>query len=101
MKRTLALISLALLLGGCSQGLLYTHTTSPLDTNMNRTPTASRTGSGKVKHLQYYTSVTWDSNAIGRIANENDIETIYFADLETHSVLLGLWRQFTVHIYGE
>ncbi len=101
MKRALVPICLALLLGGCSQGLLYTHTISPLSTNMDRTPTASRTGSGKVKHLQYYTSVTWDSNAIGRIANESGIETIYFADLETHSVLLGIWRQFTVHVYGE
>jgi len=99
-KRLFATAALALLLCGCTNGLIYTHTISPLDTNMDRTPAAAKTGAGNVKHLQYYVSVTWDSNGIGTIARENGIDTIYFADIETRSLFFGLWRQFTVHIYG-
>ena len=34
------------------------------------------------------------------IAKENGIETIYYADLETLSIL-GIWNQYTVHVYGK
>jgi len=41
-----------------------------------------------------------DSNAIGDIAKQNGIETVYFADLETMSILI-IWNQYTVHVYGQ
>lgn len=80
--------------------VVYSHTTEPLDTNMNRTPVGERTEKGGIKHLEYNIGVTWDSNAIGEIAKENGIEKIFFADVE-NICFLGLWRQRIVHIYGE
>ena len=92
---------MALFLSGCTTGLIYTHTVRPLDINHTRTQAVQKSQRGDVKHIQYYVSVTWDSNAIGDIAKKNGIETIHYADLEKISVLGGLWRQFIVHVYGE
>ena len=89
-----------LVLSGCSTGLIYTHTTRPLDLNLDRTRVVQTGHQGDVKHVQYRVSVTWDSNAIGDIARKNGLETVYYADLEILSVL-ALWSRFTVHIYGE
>jgi len=90
----------ALCLTGCGMGLIYTHTITPLDLNSNETPLVIESEEGDVKHLSYsLVDVQWDSNAIGDIALENGIETIYFADIEFLSIL-GIWNQDTVHIYG-
>ena len=95
------ILVLGLFLSGCTSGLIYTHTVRPLDLNQHDTSVAAKDGEGDIRHLQYYVSVTWGSNAIGEIAEKNGIETIYYADLETLIVFLGLWREFTVHIYGK
>ncbi|MBI1852708.1 MAG: hypothetical protein HYR85_20395 [Planctomycetes bacterium] len=85
---------------GCI-GILYRHTTEPLDENFRKTPAGvTKSGHGDVKEIRYYASVTWDTNGIGDIAKANGINTVYYADLETLSVL-GIWTQRTVHIYGE
>ncbi len=101
-QRTALLLLLlpALWLAGCTTGLIYTHTTTPLDLNANQTPLATQSEEGDVKRLSYsFVDVRWDSNAIGDIAREYGIETVYFADIERLSIL-GIWNQDTVHIYG-
>ena len=90
-----------LFLSGCSAGLLYTHTTQPLDLNLGDTQVVETRHKGNVQHLQYKVSLTWDSNAIGDIAKKNGMETIHYADLEILSVFFGLLNRYTVHIYGE
>lgn len=80
-------------------GLIYTHIIFPLDVNLDEDQFVRRPEKGDVKHIQYYIEVMWDSNAIGDIAKENGIEQVYYADLEVLNVL-GIWRQYTVHIYG-
>ncbi len=96
----LFVVLLIVSLTGCGMGLLYTHTISPLDLNSNQTPLVIESEEGDVKHLSYsLVDVQWDSNAIGDIARENGIETVYFADIEFFSIL-GIWTQDTVHIYG-
>lgn len=93
--------ALALVLSGCGAGLIYTHTVEPPDLNQRRTQAVQSGGQGDIRHIQYYVSVTWNSNGIGEIAPKNGIKTIYYADLEQISILGGLWRQFIVHVYGE
>ena len=39
------------------------------------------------------------SKHFGEIAKEHGFETVYYADLETLSVL-GVWTQQYVHVYG-
>ncbi len=50
--------------------------------------------------FSYYIDVIWDSNAIGDIAKREGIDTVYFVDLEVLKVL-GIWSQYTAHIYGK
>jgi hypothetical protein len=72
----------------------------PLDTNLSHTRKGTYHNKGNVKHLHFYVDVMWSSNAIGDIARRNGIKTVYFADLETLSVL-GIFKRYTVHVYGE
>ena len=95
-----------LLLCGCVSGLAYTHVTRPLTTHFNRTPVGDGcVAEGDVKdlNLRYnaclFVRVLWDENSIGSIAKQAGFEEIYYADLETFSIL-GIWTQYSVHVYG-
>jgi hypothetical protein len=59
-----------------------------------------READDSVKTFQYYVRVDWGDGAIGKIANEHGIKTVHYADLET-LIILGIFTQYTVHIYGE
>ncbi len=83
-------------------GIVYTHKTLPLDVNLSRTPAGTFGSEKDVKHIQLrYVNVkiSWDSNAIGDIAAKNGLDIVYYADIETFSIL-GVWNQYTVHVYG-
>jgi hypothetical protein len=100
-----ALLASVLLLGGCGilppRGLLYTHTTTPLDVNHNVTPREKLTDKGEIKRFSYsLANVAWDSNAIGDIAKRNGIEVVYYVDKETFSIL-RIWSRRIVHVYGK
>ncbi len=97
----LMFLVLGLIGGGCSYGLIYTHTVQPLDANLNKTLTANGAGEADddVKHFSFYVDVAWDSNALGDIARKRGFVRIDHADLELLSIL-GIWRQYTVHVYG-
>jgi len=94
-----ASLAMMLLLTGCGVGLLYTHTVEPLDINHKRTEAVQSSEQGDIKHIQYGVGVMWNSNAIGDIAKKHGMKTIHYADLERLSVL-GVWYQYTVHVYG-
>lgn len=97
----LFIITGILVLAGCTpRGLLYTHIRTPLDINMSQTPADGKNVHGDLKHFPFYVDVMWDSNAIGDIAKQNGIETVYYADLETLRILI-FWNQYTVHVYGQ
>ena len=101
MARIAAVLS-AFLLYGCMNGLIYTHVTRPLTTNFHDTPVADGyMGKGDVKELRYnvYLRVLWDENSIGSIAKDAGLSELYYADLETFSIL-GIWTQYRVHVYG-
>ena len=96
------MIVAALLCSGCVRGLVYYHATEPLTTHFNNTPVGNGSkAKGDVKELRYnsYLRVIWDENSIGSLAKEAGFREIYYADLETFSVL-GVWTQYRVHVYG-
>lgn len=101
MKRfclTLALMS-AVIMSGCA----YTHVTVPLDRNMTHTPSGVGEAQGTIKHLSIYApygTFLWDSAAVGDMAKEQGMDTIYYSDLEILRVFY-VWNTYTVHIYGE
>jgi hypothetical protein len=99
----LSILIPALVLSGCTSAILYTHTVEPLDLNMHSTPFVREDKEGAIKHIDihfYSLSAAWDSNAIGDIARKNNLETVYFADLEYLNVL-QIWKEYIVHVYGK
>jgi hypothetical protein len=102
LKLLSAAFALSALLFGCgASGLIYTHTLQPLTLDMHNTRVATTSGEGDIKHIHFWAaSVAWDSNAIGDIARKKGLQEIYFADLETLKIL-GIWNQYTVHVYGK
>lgn len=95
MSRLVVLVALCQLLSGC----IYSHTVAPLMTDFAGTPAGNGRSTGDIKTVTFYVSVEWDKNGIGTIARKYGIEEIYYADIETISVL-GYWTQKRVHVYG-
>jgi hypothetical protein len=90
----------AVLLGGCiAQGAIYSHTTRPLMTNFDATPVADSGSRSDVKTVAFYVDVKWGDGGIGAIAREKGIAEIYYADIETITVL-RYWKQEFVRVYG-
>lgn len=92
--------------GVISRGLLYTDTIQPLCTDARGTSLGTTSASGSSKRLEIPTtridlSAEWDSRAIGDIARENGISTVYGCDGRRQSILFGLWRRDEVIIYGD
>ncbi|MBT8340453.1 MAG: hypothetical protein HKP58_11915 [Desulfatitalea sp.] len=105
-----AVFCLVLILSACSVfrpvGLIYTNIRLPLTKNLDRTPMpVDDPPSGRVLEVRepvtglgIYAKV--DSNAIGDIARENGMKTIYFADQHIFSIL-GIWSINKTVLYGE
>lgn len=90
---------------GCVRGYIYTSITKPLDRNLNANKMPQRVSDADTKELSdpFFTSVRvqWDSNAIGDVMTRNDLDNAQFADLETFSLLFGVWKQENVRVSGE
>ncbi len=104
--RMIFLVSLALSASGCACGLLYTSMRQPLVTNMRNTPRGTSEAEHGTRMLSLPVTavsiaVAWNSRAIGDIAKQVGLSEIYYADLYTFSLLLGIWKQQTVTVYGK
>ena len=90
--------ALALLLAGC----IYSHTVVPLTFNRDATEVAKSNSqaTGEIEQIQLYVTVQAGDNGIGEVAKRHGMETVYYADLETKSVLFGIWRKDIIHVYG-
>lgn len=101
--------TLLITLAGCAlpaRGLIYTDTVQPMCQDLRGTTLGSKTANGSSKRIQIPTTrlditAEWDSRAIGDIAKENGITTVYGCDSRIQSVLTGLWRKDSVIIYGD
>ena len=106
--RITALIAALPLLSACMVGRIYQHTHEPLDLNLSGTPVFTgkdEVGSAAVSHVHVPLSsididLLWESNAIGDVMRRHGLDEVYYADLETFSVL-GIWNQYTVYAYGK
>ena len=96
----MALVAPLLAPVGCTQGLLYTHVITPLDTRFDQTPVQDRYVRDDTKRFQYRIRVEWGDEGIGKIARRHGLTKIYYADLERRS-FLGIWTQRWVRVYGE
>jgi hypothetical protein len=101
---------LPLFLASCGQpqliGLAYTNVRLPLTRDLHETPVpVGQPPSSQIVEVRepvsgfgFYARV--NTNAIGDIANENDIDPLYFADQQIFSIL-GIWNSVRVHVYGQ
>jgi hypothetical protein len=87
-------------------GVVYARYRIPLAEDLKQTPNevVIRAG-GKVIRIKepitgYGIYAEFNANAIGEIARQNGIQTVYFADQEIFNVL-GIWRHNRVIIYGQ
>lgn len=100
------LVLVLLLVSGCTTGLLYTHTFQPLTLDMHRTPVGQTEKEGSIKMISFPWSnginrlVAWDSAAIGDVAKKQGMQEIYYADVETFSIL-NIWNEYTIHVHGK
>jgi hypothetical protein len=96
-------------LTGCGTGpligLVYTNVKMPFTQNLNATPvpTAPPASDRIVEIKEPFTGLGLYArvsvNAIGEIALQNGVETLYFADQEVFSIL-GVWKTHRVFLYG-
>lgn len=95
------LLTLAVATSGCSvRAALFSKTVQPLMTDFQATPVAQQGRSeSDVKTVTFYVDVEWGDTGIGEIARQKGIAEIYYADIETVTVL-GYWRQNFVRVYG-
>lgn len=110
--RYLGLLVLPGLLVGCTvlgqdpvSGYLVTAIKTPYTVDLDNTPVALSTGEGTILRIRepfsgYGIYTELNSNAIADIARQHHLNKVYFADLETFS-LLNIWRTQTLIIYGE
>jgi len=91
-----------------STGCIYSHTVMPLDVNFNQTPVyQGRKGDDSWNTLRIplivvpaYVQIDWGSSGIADAARAQGMTEIYYADLETLSVL-GVWTQRWAIVYGK
>lgn len=103
--RRAGLAVVALALGGCTYGFLYTNICEPLDRDMDKTYLGSERREGDTNYIKEPLSgagitVEWASHAIGDIAKREGLHTVTHADLHTVSVLGGIWKKVSVQVYG-
>lgn len=103
MRRLLlsAATAACLSLSGCISGRIYTHTIVPYDTNLRDTNAGTTTASSDSKDFNYsYVRIVWGDYGIADAAKAAGLSEVYFADLETLSVL-GIWTQQWILVYGK
>lgn len=92
----------ALMLPGC----LYVHTVQPLTPDMHRTPLSKVEKTGTMSVITVppvfggYPLAAWGNDAIGKVAKQEGMTEVYFADMEL-MIILGIWNEYTIHVYGK
>ena len=91
---------------GCMRGWVYTNVTVPLVRNMDKTPRGSKMASIDSRQIKepitrVRMSVEWHSRAIGDAAKRKGLNKVYFADMQTFSLLGGVWKQRKVRVWGD
>ena len=89
---------------GCVRGLLFHNVTKPLVKDMDRTPAGTDLAtldSREIRIPRVHLNAVWHSRAIGDAARRAGLEEVHYADIKTFTILLGIWRQQTVRVWGK
>ncbi|MCM8533685.1 MAG: TRL-like family protein [Lentisphaeraceae bacterium] len=87
-------------------GRLYTKKVVPFTENFKETPVGSKVCYIDDFKIQeplsgYNVSAEWMRSNLLKEAQKAGMSEIYYADMETFSILLGIWTKRTLIVYGE
>lgn len=105
--RVLLLTGVAMVLAGCiMQGRLFTNVTEPLSWDFDNTPLGTKTCVVKNYRLKepvsrFNVSAEWTRGEIVEAAQQAGISRVYYVDMHTFSVLLGVYRRKEIIVYGD
>jgi hypothetical protein len=103
----LLVAALPLVMVGCAgQGLLYTRVVSPYSNDFRGTPIGSKTCRVNEHTIREpitgsNVSVDFTSSVVQKSACEAGITNLYYADIETLSILKGIYERKTLIICGD
>jgi len=96
------LIKLAVLLAIVSvflSGCLYSHVTTPLDYDMNKTTLGQKAGKASAYSLLWL--VAWGDQGAAAASRNGGITTLTHMDLEVVNIMFGLYTRSTTIVYGD
>ena len=101
------LTGVLMIMAGCSvPGRLFTNVTEPFSLDFNHTPLGTKTCVIKNYRLKepvsrFNVSAEWSRGEIAAAARKAGIRRIYYMDVHTLSVLMGLYRRKELIVYGD
>jgi hypothetical protein len=103
------IVIIALLLSGCTgliQGQLYTNITQPYSTDFRNTPISTKRCVLDEYSLSdpvsgYGVKVAWNMDLIRSAAEKAGITNIAYTEVQTVSILMGIYSRRRLIIYGD
>lgn len=80
-------------------GCLYSKIKAPLDTDVSVTELGPKVGTSHIQSVMWL--VAWGDGGTASAARQGNITTIRHMDIETFSVLFGLYSRTTTIVYGD
>lgn len=80
-------------------GCVYTNVVTPLDIDLNPTVFGSKVGKAEAQSILYL--VAWGDRGVHAAATNGGITIAHHMDIQTLSILGGLYRRHTTIVYGE
>lgn len=94
-KMTAVIFAVSLLLSGC----LYSHVTTPFDTDVNKTSLGQK--SGKASTYSVLWLVSWGDAGVAAATKNGGITTVNHMDLEVFNIMFGLYTKSSIIVYGD
>ena len=80
-------------------GCLYSHVTTPLDTNLDQTVLGHKVGKSSLYCVLWL--FAWGDMSVAAAARQGEITTLHFMDMQTHMILFGLYTRQSIIVYGD
>ena len=94
-KLMLVFLAAGLLLSGC----LYSHVTTPFDTDVNKTSLGQK--SGKASSYSVLWLVAWGDAGAAAASKNGGITTLNHMELEVLNIAFGLYTKSSIIVYGD
>ena len=80
-------------------GCLYSHVTTPLDTNLDQTVLGHKVGKSSLHCVLWL--FAWGDMSVAAAARQGGISILHHMDIETRMILFGLYTRQSIIVYGD